>query len=86
MFVLGQDESAVHTAMTLLNFTDDVDLLLNGREPEWDDETDELLRAHLIERVAPDVVGTEQTATSSADWPSRMTRNASTWAGPRCTE
>ncbi|TYL38612.1 NAD(P)/FAD-dependent oxidoreductase [Natronococcus pandeyae] len=56
VFVLGHDESAAHVAMTMLNFTADVDLLLDGREPEWSDETDEQLRAHPIDRVDTSVV------------------------------
>lgn len=51
VFVLGHTESAAHVAMTMLNFTADVDLLLDGREPEWSDETDEQLRAHPLERI-----------------------------------
>lgn len=56
VFVLGHDEEAARMAMTMLNFTDDVDLLLDGREPEWGEETDEQLRAHPIDRVDPEVV------------------------------
>ncbi len=63
VFVLGHDHEAAHVAMTMLNFTDDVDLLLDGREPEWDDDVDEQLRAHPIERVEPKVVSTDTATT-----------------------
>lgn len=56
VFVLGHDESAAHVAMLMLNFTADVDLLLDGREPEWSDETDEQLRAHPIDRIDTNVI------------------------------
>ena len=56
VFVLGHDGSAVHVATTMLNFTDDVDLLLDGEDPAWSEETDELLRAHPIDRVDAEVV------------------------------
>ncbi|SFS91476.1 NAD(P)/FAD-dependent oxidoreductase [Halostagnicola kamekurae] len=58
VYVLGHDDDAAHAAMTMLNFTEDVDLLLDGRDPQWDDDTDEQLRAHPIERVEPKVVET----------------------------
>ena len=57
VYVMGHDESAAHVAMIMLNFTDDVDLLLRGTEPEWSDETDELLRAHPVEVVETELSG-----------------------------
>jgi thioredoxin reductase (NADPH) len=48
VYVFGHTESAAKMAMMMLNFTDDVELLLHGVEPEWDEETDEQLRAHPI--------------------------------------
>ena len=38
VYVMGHDEGAAHVAMILLNFTDEVDLLLRGEEPEWSEE------------------------------------------------
>ena len=57
VFVLGHGESAAHAAMIMLNFTADVDLLLDGRDPGWSDETDRQLRAHPVDRVEGEVVG-----------------------------
>ncbi|MFC4543051.1 NAD(P)/FAD-dependent oxidoreductase [Halosolutus amylolyticus] len=51
VFVLGHTEHAAHVAMTMLNFTTDVDLLLDGRDPEWDAETEAQLDAHPIDRI-----------------------------------
>jgi thioredoxin reductase (NADPH) len=62
VYVMGTNASAAHVAMIMLNFTDDVDLLLNGDDPEWDDQTDRLLRAHPV-----DVVESEVTAVHNDD-------------------
>ncbi len=56
VFVLGHDDHAAHVAMLLCNFTDDVDLLLDGAEPTWDDDTARQVRAHPVERVDASVV------------------------------
>ncbi|WP_436901862.1 NAD(P)/FAD-dependent oxidoreductase [Halovenus halobia] len=55
VYVMGHDEGAAHVAMILLNFTDDVDLLLRGEEPQWSDETDELVRAHPIDLIDTEI-------------------------------
>jgi thioredoxin reductase (NADPH) len=57
VFVLGHGDSAAHVAMVMLNFTADVDLLLDGHDPEWGDETDRQLRAHPVDCVETEVVG-----------------------------
>ncbi|KTG09983.1 thioredoxin-disulfide reductase [Haloprofundus marisrubri] len=62
VFVMGTGESAAHVAMIMLNFTDEVDLLLRGDDPEWSDETDERLRAHPV-----DIVDAEITAMQKGD-------------------
>jgi thioredoxin reductase (NADPH) len=59
VYVMGHGESAAHVAMILLNFTDDVDLLLRGDEPIWSAETDRQLRAHPVDVVETDIVGVE---------------------------
>ena len=69
VFVLGHTESAAHVAMTMLNFTADVDLLLDGREPEWDDETDAQLRAHPVDRIDTAVVAAYEDETIDEDEP-----------------
>jgi thioredoxin reductase (NADPH) len=60
VFVMGHGESAAHVAMIMLNFTDEVDLLLDGDDPTWSDDTDELLRAHPINVIESEVTGTFQ--------------------------
>ena len=57
VYVMGHDEGAAHVAMIMLNFTDKVDLLLRGEEPDWSEETDELVRAHPIDIVSTDIDG-----------------------------
>lgn len=57
VYVMGHNESAAHVAMIMLNFTDEVDLLLRGSEPEWSDETDRQLRAHPINIIETKVSG-----------------------------
>ncbi|GAB7012918.1 NAD(P)/FAD-dependent oxidoreductase [Halolamina salina] len=57
VYVMGTGESAAHVAMIMLNFTDEVDLLLRGDEPEWSEETDRQLRAHPVDVVETDISG-----------------------------
>jgi len=57
VYVMGTNASAAHVAMIMLNFTDEVDLLLNGDQPEWGEDTDRQLRAHPVDIVEPEVTG-----------------------------
>jgi len=57
VYVMGHDEGAAHVAMILLNFTDDVDLLLRGEEPAWSEETDALVRGHPIDVIDTELSG-----------------------------
>jgi thioredoxin reductase (NADPH) len=57
VYVMGQGESAAHVAMIMLNFTDEVDLLLRGEEPEWSEETDRQLRAHPVDVIETEISG-----------------------------
>ena len=59
VYVMGTGSSAAHVAMIMLNFTDEVDLLLNGDDPEWDEGTDRQLRAHPVEVIHEEVTGVE---------------------------
>ena len=59
VYVMGHGDSTAHVAMIMLNFTDDVDILLDGDEPTWSDETDELVRAHPVDIVEQEVTGVE---------------------------
>jgi thioredoxin reductase (NADPH) len=60
VYVMGHGESAAHVAMIMLNFTDEVDVLLRGDEPTWSDETDRLLRAHPVDVIDTDISGMEK--------------------------
>jgi thioredoxin reductase (NADPH) len=60
VYVMGTGDAAAHVAMTMLNFTDDVDLLTRGAEPEWSTETEAMLDAHPVDVVHEDVVGLEK--------------------------
>jgi len=57
VFVMGAGDSAAYVAMIMLNYTDDVDLLTRGAEPEWSDETEELLANHPVDVITEDVTG-----------------------------
>ncbi|ELZ84306.1 thioredoxin reductase [Haloferax larsenii JCM 13917] len=57
VYVMGHSDSAAYVAMIMLNFTDDVDILLRGEEPSWSDETDELVRAHPVDIVSEEISG-----------------------------
>jgi thioredoxin reductase (NADPH) len=48
-----------YVAMIMLNFTDEVDILLNGDDPTWSDETDEMVRAHPVDIIEDEVTGIE---------------------------
>ncbi|WP_247002409.1 NAD(P)/FAD-dependent oxidoreductase [Halosolutus gelatinilyticus] len=69
VFVLGHDEHAARVAMTMCNFTGDVDLLLDGRDPGWDDETDALIDAHPIRRLDGEVVAAYEDEMIAEDEP-----------------
>jgi len=60
VYVMGTGEAAAHVAMIMLNFTDEVDILLRGETPEWSDETDEQLRGHPIDIVESEITGMEK--------------------------
>ncbi|MXR51941.1 FAD-dependent oxidoreductase [Halovenus sp. WSH3] len=55
VYVMGHDEGAAHVAMIMLNFTDDVDLLLRGEQPQWSDETDALVEAHPVDVIETEI-------------------------------
>jgi thioredoxin reductase (NADPH) len=55
VYVMGTGNSAAVVAMIMLNYTDDVDLLLNGDEPTWDDEIGAQLRAHPVDVIDAEV-------------------------------
>jgi thioredoxin reductase (NADPH) len=55
VYVMGTDDSAAYVAMIMLNFTDSVDLLTRGADPEWSDDTDEMLANHPVDVVHEDI-------------------------------
>jgi thioredoxin reductase (NADPH) len=57
VFVMGTGEGAAHVAMIMLNFTDDVDLLTRGEDPEWSEETAEQLEAHPVDVIDAGITG-----------------------------
>jgi len=59
VYVMGHAESAAHVAGIMLNFTDEVDLLTRGADPEWSDETAGMLERHPIDVVHADVTGVQ---------------------------
>jgi len=59
VYVMGYGESAAHVALIMLNFTDDVDLLLRGDDPEWSDDTGDQLANHPIDVVHEEVTGVQ---------------------------
>ncbi|MEF8818287.1 MAG: NAD(P)/FAD-dependent oxidoreductase [Haloferacaceae archaeon] len=62
VYVMGHGDSAAHVAMIMLNFTDEVDLLLRGDAPTWSEETGAMLDAHPIDVIEDDVTGLEKDA------------------------
>ncbi|MGZ0746328.1 NAD(P)/FAD-dependent oxidoreductase [Haloparvum sp. AD34] len=56
-YVMGHNESTAHVAAILLNFTDEVDVLTRGEEPEWSEETQTMLENHPIDVVHADITG-----------------------------
>ena len=59
VYVMGHNESAAHVAGIMLNFTDEVDVLTRGNDPEWSDETTGMLDRHPIEVIHEDVTGVQ---------------------------
>jgi len=51
VYVMGHNESAAHVAMIMLNFTDEVDILLRDDEPTWSAETQAMVEAHPIDII-----------------------------------
>tara|TARA_A100001037_G_scaffold304138_1_gene340023 strand:+ start:28131 stop:29042 length:912 start_codon:yes stop_codon:yes gene_type:complete len=58
-YVMGHGPSAAQVAMTLLNFTDEIDLLLRGEDPTWGGNLDKQLRSHPIDIIKEDVSAIE---------------------------
>ncbi|MDY6818651.1 MAG: NAD(P)/FAD-dependent oxidoreductase [Halobacteriales archaeon] len=60
VYVMGHDDSAAYVAMIMLNFTDEVDLLLRGDEPTWSEETGRMLEAHPIDVIDTEIAGMDK--------------------------
>ena len=57
VYVMGHSDSAAYVAALMLNFTDEVDLLTRGEEPEWGEESQRMLQNHPIDVITEDVTG-----------------------------
>ncbi|QZP37788.1 NAD(P)/FAD-dependent oxidoreductase [Halobaculum magnesiiphilum] len=57
VYVMGTGDSAAYVAMIMLNFTDEVDVLLRGEEPDWSDDTAEMLENHPVDVVREEITG-----------------------------
>lgn len=57
VYVMGHSNSAAKVAMIMLNFTDDVDLLLRGEKPIWDEDTGNQLDKHPINIIQSEISG-----------------------------
>ena len=70
VYVMGTGNSAAFVAMIMLNFTADVDLLLDGDEPTWDESVGEQLRAHPVDVLEPEI---SEVTNDEAGWLESMT-------------
>lgn len=70
VYVMGHSDASATVAMIMLNFTDEVDLLLDGDEPTWSEETEQQLRRHPIGVIPDEVVGVEN---GEDGWLERLT-------------
>jgi thioredoxin reductase (NADPH) len=57
VYVMGHSDAVARVAMIMLNFTDEVDLLLNGDAPTWSEETAAMLDAHPMGVIETAVTG-----------------------------
>jgi len=55
VYVMGHNESTAHVAGIMLNFTDEVDILTRGDEPDWSEETAGMIDRHPIDVIHEDV-------------------------------
>jgi len=60
VYVMGTGDSAATVAMIMLNFTDEVDLLTRGDDPEWSEDTRKQLDAHPVDVVHEDIASVEK--------------------------
>jgi thioredoxin reductase (NADPH) len=55
VYVMGNDDTAAHVAMIMLNFTDTVDILLRGEDPVWSDEVAAQVEGHPVSLVDAEI-------------------------------
>ncbi|MFC5970539.1 NAD(P)/FAD-dependent oxidoreductase [Halomarina salina] len=60
VFVMGTGDAAATVAMIMLNFTDEVDLLTRGDDPEWSEDTQTQLDAHPVDVIHEDIDAIEK--------------------------
>ncbi len=59
VYVMGHGDSAAQVAMIMLNFTDEVDILLDGDEPTWGDEIARQVAGHPVDVIGAEITGVE---------------------------
>jgi thioredoxin reductase (NADPH) len=57
VYVMGTSDSAAYVAMIMLNFTDEVDILLRGEDPTWSDDTAEIVENHPVDVIREEITG-----------------------------
>ncbi|QCC49966.1 NAD(P)/FAD-dependent oxidoreductase [Halapricum salinum] len=62
VYVMGHSDSVAYVAMIMLNFTDEVDILLRGDEPTWSAETQAMVEAHPIDVIDTEIESVENGA------------------------
>jgi len=60
VFVMGTGEATAQVAMIMLNFTDEVDVLTRGEDPNWSDDTARQLDAHPVDVIHEDIAEVEK--------------------------
>ena len=60
VFVMGTGDSAATVAMIMLNFTDEVDLLTRGDDPDWSEDTQRQLDAHPVDVIHEEIDSIEK--------------------------
>lgn len=57
VYIMGHNQSTAKVAQIMLNFTDDVDILLRGESPEWSEDVSKKLNEHSIEIIETPITG-----------------------------
>ncbi|WP_313690872.1 NAD(P)/FAD-dependent oxidoreductase [Halorarum halobium] len=57
VYVMGAGDAAAHVGMIMLNFTDEVDVLTRGANPEWSEATATMLENHPVDVIHEEITG-----------------------------